>query len=856
MCVNRRCRAKRWVFVFLIVSVALTLTIVSSPRSAAAHPADMYYQAHTVVLGPEGLSVEWTIAPGTLLAYAVWQNADDDRDGLVSPSEAAAWVNEQAGDYTVSLNGEPLAVQIEGVEWPESLVEFELGTQRIVVHLAASWAVDAWPGLVTLTNRFEDANSTNWFSLDARGELAFRLPQQRGGMLSIEIVSPGEQGAHRRWDSSTPALGSYASAAQPQPGNATSQARAQLTRLISEDRLSAMFILTALVIALGLGAIHALTPGHGKALVGAYLVGSKGTLRHAVALGGIVTLTHTGSVMAFGIVALAASRYIMPTDLFPVLEVLSGVLIVGLGGLLLYRRWRGWFSVRALHQRQQAVFAPVRRSPAMAGSGTSRTIQINQAIPVNVFDEVLPGQGAGLGAVNWHALVALGVSGGLVPCPDAIAILLVAVAINRIVLGLSLIVAFSLGLAAVLTVIGIAMVRSRRVLGRFAMFDRAAPFLPVLSALIVTMLGLLLTMSAIRRSGWLGTQEASAPGNSRPAQAATFDITTASFLFLGVDRNNSYQIMRRGMSGDLTTSLTDEPLGVWDYAISPDGQQVIYAAPRASGGSDLWLINADGSSRQAEPVVACSQASCTRPLWSPDGTRVVYERTDLISATTPGGNTSLWWVDIQTREAAPVFQDSQFPGFSPEWSPDGNWLSFSTPGAGSIQLYHLAEGSRRSIPNQTGNPVTWGPDSQSVLVTDIWTDAAGQVYTHLFRHDLGSGQVSDLTGPGMMGDTWSAWSPDGAWVAIVRRDFGGATQGMGDQVWIMRPDGSDARPLTDVPDVIHGAPVWSPDSRYLIFERFPLAGSQAAPGIFVLDVTTRDLRPVASAGNWPRWLPG
>ncbi|MBL8103574.1 MAG: hypothetical protein JNM02_13655, partial [Anaerolineales bacterium] len=115
-----------------------------------------------------------------------------------------------------------------------------------------------------------------------------------------------------------------------------------LLDLVRRKEFSLSFYLFALVIALALGALHALTPGHGKTVVAAYLVGSRGTTLHAVALGTIVTLTHTGSVFLLGIITLAASQYILPTTIIPLLEILSGLLIVGLGFYLLWQRFISW----------------------------------------------------------------------------------------------------------------------------------------------------------------------------------------------------------------------------------------------------------------------------------------------------------------------------------------------------------------------------------------------------------------------------------------------------------------------------------------------------------------------------------
>ena len=98
-----------------------------------------------------------------------------------------------------------------------------------------------------------------------------------------------------------------------------------------------------------LGAIHALTPGHGKTVVGAYLVSSRGTSWHAVALGTVVTLTHTGSVFLLGIITLVASRYILPTSIIPILEILSGLLIVGLGLYLFRQRFQQWNKTKNSH---------------------------------------------------------------------------------------------------------------------------------------------------------------------------------------------------------------------------------------------------------------------------------------------------------------------------------------------------------------------------------------------------------------------------------------------------------------------------------------------------------------------------
>ena len=121
---------------------------------------------------------------------------------------------------------------------------------------------------------------------------------------------------------------------QPTPRN-------KFTELVSTRNLSLWFLFSAAFIAAGLGAFHALEPGHGKTIVAAYLVGSRGTARHAVFLGIIVTAAHTAGVYLLGAVTLYASKYIVPEQLYPWLGVISGITIAVLASYLMIRAWTG-----------------------------------------------------------------------------------------------------------------------------------------------------------------------------------------------------------------------------------------------------------------------------------------------------------------------------------------------------------------------------------------------------------------------------------------------------------------------------------------------------------------------------------
>ena len=271
-------------------------------------------------------------------------------------------------------------------------------------------------------------------------------------------------------------------AAEPLHLQANQQAtpRSAFTELITTRSMSFWFFITAGFIALGLGALHALEPGHGKTIVAAYLVGSRGTARHAFLLGLIVTASHTAGVFALGAITLYASRYIVPEQLYPWLGVFSGLTIAGLGGYMFLRRWSG-LDLDHSHTSGQlhSHWFP----------STSRSGAVPQPAPTGK-------------SVSLYQLFALGITGGIIPCPAALVVLLSAFALHRIGLGFFLIVAFSLGLAAVLIAFGMLMVYGRRFMARLRVDGPLTTrWLPVASAAFMTVLGAAIALRAFGTTG-------------------------------------------------------------------------------------------------------------------------------------------------------------------------------------------------------------------------------------------------------------------------------------------------------------------------------------------------------------------
>jgi ABC-type nickel/cobalt efflux system permease component RcnA len=238
--------------------------------------------------------------------------------------------------------------------------------------------------------------------------------------------------------------------------------------LIGRSHLSTLVILASLAAALFWGAAHALSPGHGKTIVTAYLVGQRGTPRHAALLGLIVTITHTIGVFALGIVTLALSQFIVPDRLYPWLNLASGLLVVGIGASVFWARWR--------HRRAHA-------------HGRHHHHYHDHTGHVRGSD---PGTGP-----SFRSLLAVGVSGGLLPCPSALVVLLAAISLHRIAFGLVLILAFSAGLALSITGIGLVAVLARKAFRRLSFDGPLIRLLPAVSALVILAAGLAMTVRAV-----------------------------------------------------------------------------------------------------------------------------------------------------------------------------------------------------------------------------------------------------------------------------------------------------------------------------------------------------------------------
>jgi ABC-type nickel/cobalt efflux system permease component RcnA len=466
---------RRWALAFAVALAALAL-----PAAAHAHPLGNFTinQQARVAVSSDRVDVRWVLDKAEIPTF---------QERRLSPREVLASTREEVRrGLTLLVDGRQVALR----EVAEPRIAYPSGqgglkTTRIELALRAS--VDdprrvelrqqtfpdrvGWRAVVPVAGE-DTAVRTNVPSGDPTDglrtypqEVLGSPPDQR--LASFE-VEPGEGTLV-----APPAAG-----AAPQRSNAGGgDGFAGLFAQAAAGQGVLVFLLLA---ALAWGALHALSPGHGKAMVAAYLVGTRGTRRHAVALGGVVTATHTVGVFALGLVTLLLSRYVVPEDLYPWLTLVSGLMVVVIGAGVLRSRMRFARRVRDHDHGHGHGHAHDHDHDHDHGHGHGH----HHHVP----DEL-----------SWKSVLGMGAAAGLIPCPSALVVLLAAVAQQQVALGMLLIVVFSIGLAATLTILGLLVVSAHGLGARLRIPHKLVATLPAVSAVVILGVGLLLTAQAVPR---------------------------------------------------------------------------------------------------------------------------------------------------------------------------------------------------------------------------------------------------------------------------------------------------------------------------------------------------------------------
>jgi len=491
--------------------------------TAAAHPLGNFTVNRFARVRVEagGVRVRYVIDMAEIPAFQESQVMDANRDGVVSGAESADYLERLAPrlaeGVVLTSDGErvPLRLASKALSAPEG------AGGLMTLRVECDFEGDA-PGSASDTRRvrFEDTNyreRVGWREIvvePAGGVAVFDSTAFGSGVTDElkaypqdKLAAPlDETDAEFSWRrGGTPA---NAVALRTREGRPAVQTRDRFAELISVEELTPLVAFLGLLLAAGLGALHAMSPGHGKTVVGAYLVGSRGTAKHAAFLGLTVTVTHTSSVFALGLLTLFASQYILPETLFPYLSLASGAIVLAIGLTLFVRRLRSAFGVEGAdthHHHTHGHGGVADHEHAHADSHEHSHEHTHGGTLTHSHggrEHTHMPPGADGRPLTWRSLLALGVSGGLLPCPSALVVMLSAISLGRVGYGLALIVAFSVGLAATLTAVGLLFVyASRLVAGRRAGGGRLVKVLPVLSSLVIACAGAAICYEALAQAG-------------------------------------------------------------------------------------------------------------------------------------------------------------------------------------------------------------------------------------------------------------------------------------------------------------------------------------------------------------------
>ena len=509
-------------FRFWYLGVLLTFAACFSPvRPAAAHPMGNFSINHYARFEAKanGITLRYVLDFAEIPTVTERDVMGVSGNAPVPAAASQAYLHAKAltlrDGLTLTIDGKPAPLAVTPVTLEFRPGAGGLNTMRLVLDFTAPLPTNRIGATDQVAYRDNNyAERTGWKEIIATGGAGAALQNSSASSsdvskeLTVYPANPTLAPPQETEATFTVAPGGVSSmpavTAAPQPPSSNSHTpQDAFTQVIARRNLTPGVMLLGLLIAFVFGSFHALSPGHGKTMVAAYLVGSRGTARHAVSLGVIVTVTHTLGVFALGLITLFASKYVVPEKLYPVLSVISGLAVFGVGVWLLTSRLRGVADDHG-HSHDHEHTHDHAHGPD--------EIHLHPADHDYDYDhshthDADEGHSQGFGHHHHHhvpegpitarSLLALGISGGIVPCPSALVVLLSAVALHRIAYGMALITAFSVGLASVLIIIGMMVVSTRHWFERFPFGEGLLRRLPVASAAAITLIGILLVIRAV-----------------------------------------------------------------------------------------------------------------------------------------------------------------------------------------------------------------------------------------------------------------------------------------------------------------------------------------------------------------------
>jgi len=438
---------------------------------------------------------------------------DSDRDGTISPAEASKYAERRCADMAKTLeltvNGRKSDFVVERSGYQEQPGSAGLPVSRLECRLSAKADLSA-AAAVKFRNDWDD-DGIGWHEITAVAEdlalvnsplpaesISDELRQYPSDLLASPLaVREGTMQTRPEGDSTYSRVDDL-----PVAGFAARKLNAlsrEFNETVGQRDLTIGVGLLGLLLSISLGAGHAMLPGHGKTIMAAYLVGRRGSLRDVLAVGVTVTITHTAGVLLLG-VAITTTAAFAPASAERYLGIVSGLIVAGVGLALLVEAVRRRSSGRLLghghHHGHSHDHDHGHEHVHEDGHEHGDDHDHSSAVQPH-------SHGPSDRAFSRRGLIGLGVAGGLVPSPSALLVLLAAAALGRTAFGVLLVLGYGLGMAGALSVAGLLLVKLRGRLERLADNPRLAKaqrlvaVLPVLTALLVLLVGTLLTVRAV-----------------------------------------------------------------------------------------------------------------------------------------------------------------------------------------------------------------------------------------------------------------------------------------------------------------------------------------------------------------------
>lgn len=537
-----------------VAASLLAVGAVLFPLAVSAHPLGNFTinRFDGIRIAPAAVLIDHVLDMAEIPTFSERADMDTDASGSVSDAEAAAYAASRCDSTIQSLNltvggtSVSLFTTARGIQFPQ-------GQGAVTLRLVCTYQGTlpapfmAASGFAFSDNTYSDRRG--WREVVVQGDgatllqsdapattVSQRLTSYPTDLLTIPLdqfqaawtaqpggpalaaldvpdaqpitaTQPGSAGGTTiqppNPTATQPATNLAPTAAVP---NGITDLGADVTALFQTSDLTPWVIAVSLLVAAGLGAVHALSPGHGKTVMAAYLVGSRGSARQALGLGMMVTVSHTIGVLALGLLTLSFSAIIPVDRLYPILGVVSGTVVVCIGLWLIsqrlveVRRTRAIARASAEHEHPHEhdhAHSPPASATAHDHDHGHKDAEDGYHSHGGRSHTHLPPKGTTL---SRRGLITLGLAGGMVPSVSALIVLLGALAAGRPAYGIVLTVAFGVGMAVVLVGVGLGLVYARGFVERFSTGGRAVAltrWLPTATGFVVLGAGTLMTVQAL-----------------------------------------------------------------------------------------------------------------------------------------------------------------------------------------------------------------------------------------------------------------------------------------------------------------------------------------------------------------------